>query len=303
MKKTIKNIISFTIQKISPADLIILNYHQVTPKYNQQFHSPGTWTQSDEFEKELIYLKNNFNLISLRDISESKSIPKNSIAITFDDGFKSIEKYAIPLLEKHNIPATFFINTAYLDTNKASWATIGNYFYFSETLKQNLPKNYVEIKTTLRNTDSIETYNKYKTRIEKLHKFIPENFTFFTNLEYLKTLNANLFAVGLHAHEHQRHSMLNNAEQEFNIKENIRILSVLPTYIPIFAIPYGKPYDWNIQTENICNKYSLKIMSAYGGQNVSIKQTKIFNRIPADSEKVKEIIKYSYFKRLKDKIK
>lgn len=299
MKQTIKNIISFIIKKVSPADLIILNYHQVTPKYNTQLHSPGTWTQVDKFEKTLIYLKNNFNIVSLRDVTENKFIPKNSVAITFDDGFKSIEKYAIPLLEKHNVPATFFINTAYLNTNTASWATIGNYLFYSDKLKQKLPENYLEIKTELRNTNNSETYNKHKIQIENLSKFAPMDFRFFTNIKYLETLNPKLFTVGLHGHEHQRHSMMNDIEQDFNIKENIKTLSKLPTYIPIFAIPYGKSYDWNLQTENICKKYNLKIMSAYGGQNININKTKVFSRIPADSENIKELITYSYFKRIK----
>ncbi len=297
MKKKIKYIIATVLKKFFQVELIILNYHQVTQEYSPQFHSPGTWTQSMEFEKTLIYLKNNFNIISLKTINEN--IPKNSVAITFDDGFKSIEENVIPLLQKYNIPATFFVNTAYIGTNKASWAAIGNYFFYSKELKDKINFDYLEKKYILRNTTDCNEYNILRNEIECLHQYLPENFSFFTNFEFLRNLNCELFTIGLHGHEHQRHSMLSDEIQNYNITENYKILAKLPNFIPFYAIPYGKPFDWNNHTLDLCKKLSLKILSAHGGINKNTKFMKIINRIPADSLNIKDLIENLYIHKIK----
>jgi peptidoglycan/xylan/chitin deacetylase (PgdA/CDA1 family) len=41
--------------------------------------------------------------------ASGKSIPKKSVAITFDDGYADFETAALPLLEKYNVPVTLFI--------------------------------------------------------------------------------------------------------------------------------------------------------------------------------------------------
>jgi peptidoglycan/xylan/chitin deacetylase (PgdA/CDA1 family) len=37
-----------------------------------------------------------------------------AIAITFDDGYRDISDYALPVMKKHNIPATVFLITSYI---------------------------------------------------------------------------------------------------------------------------------------------------------------------------------------------
>lgn len=76
------------------------------------------------FEKHLQVLKSSGNVISLTQLAESvkkKSIKRNSIAITFDDGY--IDNYLIakPLLEKYQLPATFFITSGNIGSGQEFW--------------------------------------------------------------------------------------------------------------------------------------------------------------------------------------
>jgi len=62
------------------------------------------------FEQRMIWLKNNFSVVKLEDCF-TQSPNKIKVAITFDDGFASWVTNAAPILEKLNLPATFFVNS------------------------------------------------------------------------------------------------------------------------------------------------------------------------------------------------
>jgi len=68
------------------------------------------------------YLKeNNFNVIKLESLldRDAKKI-KNSVIITFDDGYEDNYENAFPILKKYNFPATIFINTAFIGGERAA---------------------------------------------------------------------------------------------------------------------------------------------------------------------------------------
>ena len=76
------------------------------------------------FEEQIQFLKNNFNVISSDDLIKqvsTDSISKDSICITFDDGYANNYTNAKPILEKYNCAATFFIPTAFIDSSVPFW--------------------------------------------------------------------------------------------------------------------------------------------------------------------------------------
>ena len=48
----------------------------------------------------------------------NESLPKKTVVITFDDGFESVYTQAWPVLKELNLPATIFLNTAYLGSDE-----------------------------------------------------------------------------------------------------------------------------------------------------------------------------------------
>lgn len=78
----------------------------------------------DNFERQLLYLKERFNIIGHPDIInyfEGNELPKNPLILTFDDGDISNYTIAFPLLKKCGIPAIFFVITDLINTDKPFW--------------------------------------------------------------------------------------------------------------------------------------------------------------------------------------
>jgi peptidoglycan/xylan/chitin deacetylase (PgdA/CDA1 family) len=76
------------------------------------------------FEEHLKILRKKYKVISVAELVnclEKKSIPPNSVCITFDDGYLDNFSAAKPLLEKYESPATFFISTYYIERQKSFW--------------------------------------------------------------------------------------------------------------------------------------------------------------------------------------
>lgn len=96
---------------------IILLYHRVAESEND-INRLGV--SPENFENQISYLKRKFSIVSLNELVvnlRAKKIKRNSIAVTFDDGYADNLYKALPILEKHGIPATIFITTGKIGDN------------------------------------------------------------------------------------------------------------------------------------------------------------------------------------------
>ena len=78
----------------------------------------------ENLEEQLKFLKKKHSVILLKDLVkqvQNKWIKKNSVAITFDDGYADNFIIAKPLLEKYELPATFFIPSINIGQQKEFW--------------------------------------------------------------------------------------------------------------------------------------------------------------------------------------
>jgi peptidoglycan/xylan/chitin deacetylase (PgdA/CDA1 family) len=110
------------LAEAAPRDVTAVFYHtlagppmpHVTPLY--AIKTP------EDFERDLIYLKRNFTLVSHDDIvahrAGTRSLPERAAVISFDDGFAECFTLARPLLARHGVSATFFVCNSFID-NKA----------------------------------------------------------------------------------------------------------------------------------------------------------------------------------------
>jgi peptidoglycan/xylan/chitin deacetylase (PgdA/CDA1 family) len=86
----------------------ILIYHGICQQDPTRFNP--IFLTAKTFEAHLKLYKKHCNVVSLDDYYKGNlNDEKFNICLTFDDGFANNYKYVLPLLEKYQMPATFFI--------------------------------------------------------------------------------------------------------------------------------------------------------------------------------------------------
>jgi peptidoglycan/xylan/chitin deacetylase (PgdA/CDA1 family) len=100
----------------------ILTYHCISEKH---YGDPFLCVSPRNFEKQIEYLQKRYKIVSLTNLiryRNSAELPfKDYIAITFDDGYRDNYTNAYPILKKYRVPATIFLSTDYIGTDKLFW--------------------------------------------------------------------------------------------------------------------------------------------------------------------------------------
>lgn len=71
------------------------------------------------FETNLLFLKQKTNVVSLDDYFSGRLSPDRiNVVITFDDGYKSWVSDVLPVLQKMELPATFFVSSGFVGLSR-----------------------------------------------------------------------------------------------------------------------------------------------------------------------------------------
>lgn len=88
----------------------IFAYHMVDPRFSTGL----TRVTPKQFDQQLsLLIKHGFRIVTISDYFQSDDDTK-LIALTFDDGYESVYEYALPILKKYDVPATVFVNPAFM---------------------------------------------------------------------------------------------------------------------------------------------------------------------------------------------
>tara|TARA_B100001105_G_scaffold251842_1_gene242338 strand:+ start:2962 stop:3975 length:1014 start_codon:yes stop_codon:yes gene_type:complete len=97
----------------------ILMYHRFS-----KVPAPGH-VGAGEFEQQVRYISRHYNPVTVSRIAlalyEGESLPRNSIAITVDDGYEDFFSIAWPILKKYKVPATFYVTTGFVNGDLWLW--------------------------------------------------------------------------------------------------------------------------------------------------------------------------------------
>jgi peptidoglycan/xylan/chitin deacetylase (PgdA/CDA1 family) len=100
----------------------ILCYHNLGPQTRGRL-----LLAASAFEEQMRYLKREgYHVITLRQFLEytqlRRQLPRKTVVLTFDDGWKSFKEHAYPILKELGFPATLFIYTDFIGARIAlSW--------------------------------------------------------------------------------------------------------------------------------------------------------------------------------------
>jgi peptidoglycan/xylan/chitin deacetylase (PgdA/CDA1 family) len=100
------------------------------PMYHGVLHEPlpvFNWCQLElaRFEEQIEFLTSEYQILPLREVVDrlwrKLPLPERAVAITFDDGFRSVYTTAFPVLERYQVPFTVFLITSLVGSNQPAW--------------------------------------------------------------------------------------------------------------------------------------------------------------------------------------
>jgi peptidoglycan/xylan/chitin deacetylase (PgdA/CDA1 family) len=108
--------------------VVILTYHRVVSDHMVQDEhiQPGMYVRGQSFEAHIAYLRKRFTIVSLDELlglwgTNRLKSDQSYCVITFDDGWRDNYQFAFPLLMKYRIPATIFLATDFIGTDRWFW--------------------------------------------------------------------------------------------------------------------------------------------------------------------------------------
>lgn len=73
------------------------------------------------FERLLEWLSRHFDCVSIESLLSEPGGGRPRVALTFDDGWRDNAEVAFPLLQRYQIPASVFLATDYIGSNRCFW--------------------------------------------------------------------------------------------------------------------------------------------------------------------------------------
>jgi len=106
--------------------ILVLAYHRVTADAElQDCAYPAMHVACSTFESQLRSVSKLYRIIPLQELKEillqGKPLREPVAIVTFDDGYADNFKNAFPVLQKLNVPATFFLSFGFVDQRQPFW--------------------------------------------------------------------------------------------------------------------------------------------------------------------------------------
>lgn len=252
----------------------ILLYHGVTKSKSDGIENySNKHIQADEFERQMKYIKENKNVVSIRNIKEEP----NSVAVTFDDTFKNIHDVALPILKKYDIPATFFISTGFIGNDRNFWVDrIEHMINFSKTDEVDFDGELFNLEDETKKINSLtiiksklKKYNPKKR--ESLLNYVELQTGWLEDVEVDNYKNLSLddvkrldippmYEVGGHTVNHEILAYLSDERLEYEIVECIKTLeNIVGRKIDLFSYPEGQENHYNYNVIKYLKKHGIDI--------------------------------------------
>lgn len=257
-KTKVKNAINCLVNGIDPPR-IILTYHRIG---TDQEPDPACLSVSQaHFTEQLAVLEATCTIVPLEQISTAK---KRVVAITFDDGYADILHRAAPLLAAHQMPATVFVTTGFMDSQREAWwdllaqallshhpvpavlqaevATFSNDLPTATQVQrclayQRLSSNLVTL-SAAEIAVIIASVSQWAGRTLEYR----ESHRFLTRAELVKLASIPGISIGSHGVTHVSLARQSGRIQDAELTQSKSILSeIIKNPVETFAYPFGSP--------------------------------------------------------------
>lgn len=274
--------INYLFDKYYSDHIRVLMYHGVSSKKLPSDY----WTLMplSKFEDQMNIIKHRYNVIECSEIipKENNALlsKKNSVVITFDDGYENVLREAYPILLKYQFPAIIFIVTGISNKYKIIWTDlicniimlsnkdiVLSNFDFGICYSKSSSKEKCEYINKLKNYLKSCKEEKRKTIVNYLLEYYPisneqifEPFNLLSESQIKELSKTDLIQIASHSHNHSILSQLSDEQQKDDINKSINKLDEWGIEnSKIFAYPNGRIEDYNNTTINILKSNGIKI--------------------------------------------
>lgn len=235
---------------------VVTMYHSISERATQDW---GPWefaVTPETFDRQLSQIDDEYTVVSLDRLTdwmiENKSIPYDSMILTFDDAYRDFRNTALPILERYDFPATVYVPTVLLIEDDAPFehrlATA-----LTEQEELNVSVDGISINASLRTrSDVLSCYDYVRDKMkfssaesrERFLRAIDANSiskdSVLDPVELKELEDHPLVTIGAHGHEHVPFTVLSAEEQRANVKTcRDRLTELLGTPPRHFSFPYG----------------------------------------------------------------
>ena len=286
-------------------DAIILTYHRVIERWDRklEYSQPGMVVTAGTFDRQLTFLKEYFDVVPLSLLVDPKSEIRNPksrsrplCAITFDDGWRDNYEIAFPILRKYELPATIFLTTDFIGTDRVFWHTELLYLLLHENLSvlRQIPPDFrtypspvrqglrrltrmpaprqaqdvdslIEAVKELCDEDTIEGLIRNLAESTGLSRPLFPGRTFFLDWNQVREMTAAGIEIGSHGCSHRILTRLLQSEVEMELRRSKECIEEhTGTTVNIFAFP-----------NNGCNREVCCLAKAVGYQAACDGQAKV----------------------------
>jgi len=300
LKEAYYNLLKLKSRVFSGRPVLVLMYHRINDDVGEKLE--GLTVSVSNFEEQLLYFKNNFQVLKLDE--DWNSLKKNGLVMTFDDGYADNILNALPLLEKYQIPATIFVTTLNINIQNEFWwdrlvfdyTSCAESFWLPDLNEKTFKSDRVYKDITVHvHKMSNDAKEKWFLTFEKLNQiaFSPrEEFRSLTSAELQVLAEHPLITLGIHTHNHYSLGTLTYEDQKEELQLSIAKLSELTsTSIKYLALPHG---SYNKDTLAISNELDISAILLANNyySTADNKATKKINRILIPNLRDKELAVY-----------
>jgi peptidoglycan/xylan/chitin deacetylase (PgdA/CDA1 family) len=212
---------------------VVLLYHRVHRSYRDRWQ---LCVSPENFAAHLRCLKRSFRPVRLAEIAAmiaDGKVKQNSVAITFDDGYRDNLTVAIPILEQMRLPAAFFIcGDAASDGESFWWERLEASLQLLELDDAGAERLHRRLMVA----DVVERH-RILAELPAADHVLSERLSH----DDLKMLACHPLAdIGAHGWSHRRLDHLQTHDLRREVMENVRMLADLTgTSVRSFAYPFG----------------------------------------------------------------
>jgi peptidoglycan/xylan/chitin deacetylase (PgdA/CDA1 family) len=255
--------------------VLILMYHRVMPRteLDTSFVQPGMFVTPQTFETHLRLLTTHFHILSMeeallrwRDGQWEDKL--RYCVITFDDGWLDNYQYAFPLLRAYRAPATIFLPTDLIGSNKwLWWDRLGYLLTFSRHKRPRMSPDELDALVELAKRLPDDARDAIVDDITRLLGAELPRIRRFINWDEAREMSLSGISFGSHTATHAILTGLEHAALERELRQPLETLRAeRVNHVPVLCYPNGNHSSFVVRSARAAG-YTAGITTSPGAES------------------------------------